>query len=180
MVPDLVRMTLLMDLLGSPQRACPSVHLTGTNGKTSTARMTDGLLRGRGWRTGRFTSPHLQSMTERITLDGQPLSEEAFVAAYADVAPYLDLVDADQDHPLSFFETVVAMAYFDMDLYEPTRACLEALGPYVTRGTVVGFDEVAHPGWPGETVALREVRGLDRIRLQRTRYAGTPSFFVVE
>lgn len=77
-------------------------------------------------------------------------------------------------------ETVVAMAYFDMDLYAPTRACLAALGPYVTRGAVIGFDEVAHPGWPGETVALREVRGLDRVRLQRTRYAGTPSFFVVE
>lgn len=77
-------------------------------------------------------------------------------------------------------ETVVALAYFDMDLYEPTRACLAALSPYLTRGSVVGFDEVAHPGWPGETVALREVRGLDRVRLQRTRFAGTPSFFVVE
>jgi hypothetical protein len=81
-----------------------------------------------------------------------------------------------ESHP----ETVVALAYFDMDLYEPTRACLAALGPYLTRGSVVGFDEVAHPGWPGETVALREVRGLDRVRLQRTRFAGTPSFFVVE
>ncbi|MGY1805633.1 hypothetical protein ACI78T_20295 [Blastococcus sp. SYSU D00922] len=81
-----------------------------------------------------------------------------------------------EDHP----ETVVAMAYFDMDLYEPTRACLQTLGPYLTRGAVVGFDEVAHPGWPGETVALREVRGLDSVRLQRTRFAGTPSFFVVD
>lgn len=81
-----------------------------------------------------------------------------------------------EDHP----ETVVAMAYFDMDIYEPTRVCLDALGPYITKGAVVGFDEVAHPGWPGETVALRESRGLDRVRLQRTRYAGTPSFFVAE
>lgn len=77
-------------------------------------------------------------------------------------------------------ETVVALAYFDMDLHEPTRACLEAIGPYVTQGSVIGFDEVGHPGWPGETVALREVRGLDQVRLQRTRYLGTPSFFVVE
>ncbi|WP_448625333.1 hypothetical protein [Geodermatophilus sp. URMC 64] len=81
-----------------------------------------------------------------------------------------------EGHP----ETVVAMAYFDMDLYEPTRACLAALEPYITRGAVIGFDEVAHPGWPGETVALREVRGLHRVRLQRTRFAGTPSFFVAE
>jgi dihydrofolate synthase/folylpolyglutamate synthase len=73
--------------------------------------MTDDLLRARGLRTGRFISPHLESMTERITLDGQPLSEEAFVAAYVELAPYLDLVDADSAHPLSFFETVVAMAY---------------------------------------------------------------------
>jgi hypothetical protein len=81
-----------------------------------------------------------------------------------------------ESHP----ETVVAMAYFDMDLYEPTRACLSALEPYITKGAVIGFDEVGHPGWPGETAALREVRGLHRVRLQRTPYAGTPSFFVAE
>jgi predicted O-methyltransferase YrrM len=80
------------------------------------------------------------------------------------------------EHP----ETVVAMAYFDMDLYEPTRVCLDALKPHVTRGTVVGMDEVAFDGFPGETVALRESWGLSQIRLQRTRYAGSPSFFVVE
>src|SRR5215213_4527513 len=109
--PSLDRIAALVELLGDPQRTYPVLHLTGTNGKTSTARMTDGLLRARGWRTGRFTSPHLESMTERITLDGEPLSEEAFVRAYADVAPYLALVDADSDQPLSFFETVVAMAF---------------------------------------------------------------------
>src|SRR5919112_5420760 len=109
--PSLDRIEALVELLGDPQRAYRVVHLTGTNGKTSTARMTDDLLRARGLRTGRFTSPHLESMTERITLDGQPLSQEAFVAAYADVAPYLDLVDAEGTVPVSFFETVVAMAY---------------------------------------------------------------------
>lgn len=77
-------------------------------------------------------------------------------------------------------ETVVAMAYFDMDIYAPTRDCLRAVGPHLTRGSVVGFDEVGHPGWPGETVALREVVGLQNVRLQRTRYAGVPSFYVVE
>ncbi len=109
--PSLDRIRALVDLLGDPQAAYRSVHLTGTNGKTSTARMIDTLLVTHHLRTGRFTSPHVESMTERISLDGEPLSEEAFVAAYADVAPYLDLVDAAQEHPLSFFETVVGMAY---------------------------------------------------------------------
>ena len=108
--PSLDRIQALVDLLGHPQSAYEVVHLTGTNGKTSTARMIDALVRSRGLRTGRFTSPHVESMTERISVDGEPLSEEAFVRAYLDVAPYLDLVDADQLHPLSFFETVVGMA----------------------------------------------------------------------
>ena len=73
MVPDLERIRLLMDLLGSPQKAYPSIHLTGTNGKSSTARMIDALLQGFGLRPGRYTSPHLDSITERITIDGQPL-----------------------------------------------------------------------------------------------------------
>ena len=109
--PSLDRIQALTELLGDPQRAYPVVHLTGTNGKTSTSRMIDTLIRARGLRTGRFTSPHVESMTERISVDGEPLSEERFVQAYADVAPFLDLVDADSDHPLSFFETVVGMAF---------------------------------------------------------------------
>ena len=113
--PSLDRIRALMDLLGEPQRAYPVVQLTGTNGKTSTSRMIDALLRERQLRTGRFTSPHLVSMTERITLDGEPLSEDAFVDAFADVAAYAQIVDdSSAQHggaPLSFFETVVAMAY---------------------------------------------------------------------
>src|ERR1700712_1661064 len=68
----------LMDVLGQPQRAYRSIHLTGTNGKTSTARMVDELLRGFGLRTGRFTSPHLTRITERIVLDGQPVADGLF------------------------------------------------------------------------------------------------------
>jgi dihydrofolate synthase/folylpolyglutamate synthase len=109
--PSLDRISAFCDLLGQPQRAYPVVHLTGTNGKTSTSRMVDTLLRATGLRTGRFTSPHVESMTERISLDGEPLSEERFVEAYADVAPVAALVDEDSLHPLSFFETVVGMAY---------------------------------------------------------------------
>jgi len=111
LVPSLDRITALLDLLGSPQRATPVILVAGTNGKTSTTRMVDALLRGFGLRTGRFTSPHLHSMRERICLEGTPLSPERFVAAYDDVEPYLGLVDARHDVPLSFFEVLVAMAY---------------------------------------------------------------------
>jgi dihydrofolate synthase / folylpolyglutamate synthase len=111
MVPDLERITLLLDLLGSPQRAYPSVHLTGTNGKTSTARMVDALLQAAGLRPGRYTSPHLQSVTERITLDGLALTEERFAEVYDEVAPYVELVDARSAHPVTFFEVLTAMAF---------------------------------------------------------------------
>jgi dihydrofolate synthase/folylpolyglutamate synthase len=109
--PSLARITALVDLLGSPHRAFPVVQVTGTNGKTTTARMIDELLRGFGLRVGRFTSPHLVSMRERIVLDGEPLSAERFVEIYDDVAPYVAMVDAGSDVPMSFFEVVVAMAY---------------------------------------------------------------------
>src|SRR5690606_21756633 len=99
------------ELLGDPQRAYRSIHLTGTNGKTSTSRMIDGLLRALDLRTGRFTSPHVERMAERISIDGEPLDDEAFVRAFNDVAPYTHLVDEAEAHPLSFFETVVGMAY---------------------------------------------------------------------
>ena len=109
--PSLDRIRALTELLGDPQTAYPVVHLTGTNGKTSTSRMIDTLIAARGLRTGRFTSPHVESMTERISVDGEPLSEEAFAQAYVDVAPFAEIVDASSEHPLSFFEMVVGMAY---------------------------------------------------------------------
>ena len=87
MVFDLGRIEDLLDLLGSPQRAYPSIHLTGTNGKTSTARMIDSLLRAYGLHTGRYTSPHLETVRERISLDGEPVAEERFVAIYREVEP---------------------------------------------------------------------------------------------
>ncbi len=109
--PSLDRIEAFTELLGDPQRSFRSIHLTGTNGKTSTSRMIETLLRALDLRTGRFTSPHLEKMSERISIDGEPLDDEAFVRAFNDVAPYTHLVDADQDHPLSFFETMVGMAY---------------------------------------------------------------------
>jgi dihydrofolate synthase/folylpolyglutamate synthase len=111
MVPDLDRITDVLDLLGSPQRAFSAVHITGTNGKTTTARMVDALLREFGIRTGRYTSPHLQSVVERIAVDGDPVDAGRFAAAYDDVAPYVELVDGRHSERMTFFEVLTAMAF---------------------------------------------------------------------
>ncbi|QDY80888.1 bifunctional folylpolyglutamate synthase/dihydrofolate synthase [Streptomyces qinzhouensis] len=109
--PSVRRIAALMDVLGEPQRAYPSIHITGTNGKTSTARMIEALLAAFDLRTGRYTSPHVRSVTERISLDGSPVSAERFVSVYEDVKPYVDMVDAAEDYRLSFFEVLTGMAY---------------------------------------------------------------------
>ncbi|MGW2513865.1 bifunctional tetrahydrofolate synthase/dihydrofolate synthase [Streptomyces scopuliridis] len=109
--PSVVRIKGLMDVLGDPQRAYPSIHITGTNGKTSTARMIEALLGAFELRTGRYTSPHVQSVTERISLDGAPISAERFIETYEDIKPYVEMVDGSQEHRLSFFEVLTGMAY---------------------------------------------------------------------
>jgi len=111
MSPTKERIAALVDLLGQPQRSFRSIHLTGTNGKTSTARMVDDLVRAFGLRTGRFTSPHLADITERIVVDGEPVSARTFVEAYRELVPFVDLVDGQFDINLSFFEVMVALAY---------------------------------------------------------------------
>ena len=111
MVFDMRKIRDLMDVLGSPQRAYPAIHLTGTNGKTSTARMIDALLRAHGLHTGRYTSPHLETVRERISLDGEPISEERLVATYQEVAPLAELIDARNSEPLTYFDLTTAMAY---------------------------------------------------------------------
>jgi dihydrofolate synthase/folylpolyglutamate synthase len=105
------RMRALVELLGDPQRNYRAIHLTGTNGKTSTARMIDELLRAFGIRTGRYTSPHLASVTERIVIDGAPVSDRAFVEGYRELEAYIALVDSRFEVPLSFFEIVTALAF---------------------------------------------------------------------
>jgi dihydrofolate synthase/folylpolyglutamate synthase len=111
MVFDLGKIERLLDLLGSPQRAYPSIHLTGTNGKTSTARMIDSLLRAFGLHTGRYTSPHLETVRERISLDGEPVDEERFVRTYREIEPLAALVDAESREPLTYFDMTTAMAF---------------------------------------------------------------------
>jgi dihydrofolate synthase/folylpolyglutamate synthase len=108
---DIRKIRDLMDVLGSPQRAYPAIHLTGTNGKTSTARMIDALLRSHGLHTGRYTSPHLETVRERISLDGDPVSEERLVATYREVEPLAELIDARAAEPLTYFDMTTAMAY---------------------------------------------------------------------
>ena len=111
--PSLGRIRALTELLGDPQRVYPVIQLTGTNGKGSTAAMIESLLRADGLRTGRFTSPHVMSVTERITIDGEPISVERFDEVWREVEPYVALVDERQIDGVSmtFFEIITAMAY---------------------------------------------------------------------
>ncbi|GAB2807222.1 bifunctional tetrahydrofolate synthase/dihydrofolate synthase [Streptomyces daliensis] len=109
--PSVKRIAALVDVLGDPQRAYPSIHITGTNGKTTTARMIEALLGAFELRTGRYSSPHVQSITERISVDGAPLSAEKFIETYEDIKPFVELVDAREEYRLSFFEVMTGMAY---------------------------------------------------------------------
>jgi dihydrofolate synthase/folylpolyglutamate synthase len=157
---------MFTELLGDPQRSYPVIQLTGTNGKTSTSRMIDALLRGTGLRTGRFTSPHVERMTERISIDGEPLTDEQFVAAFNDVAPFTHLVDEDQPHPLSFFETVVAMAY----------------AAFADAPVDVAVVEVGMGGtWDATSVADASVAVVLPVAVDHTAYLGaTPGAIAIE
>ncbi|MCV7259878.1 bifunctional tetrahydrofolate synthase/dihydrofolate synthase [Mycobacterium shimoidei] len=113
--PSLTRISALMDLLGSPQRGYPSIHIAGTNGKTSVARMVDALLIALHRRTGRTTSPHLQSAVERIAIDGTPISPAQYVATYRELEPLVQIVDEQSQSAggpaMSKFEVLTAMAF---------------------------------------------------------------------
>lgn len=113
--PSLDRIRALTTFLGDPQAVYPVIHVSGTNGKTSTARMIESLLRSFGLKTGLMTSPHLSDLRERIRIDGEPLSVEAFLTVYDEVAPVLALADeasANTGGPrLSFFEVITALGF---------------------------------------------------------------------
>ena len=162
--PSLERVEWALDLLGNPERAYRNIHITGTNGKTSTARMAERLLAATGMRTGRFTSPHLATIRERIALDGEPISEEGFIAAWEDVAPYIRMVDersaAAGGPRMSFFEvlTVMALAVFadhpvDVAVIEVgmggTWDCTNVVPGDVEVITPIGLD---HAAWLGDTI----------------------------
>ncbi|ULP48997.1 bifunctional tetrahydrofolate synthase/dihydrofolate synthase [Mycolicibacter virginiensis] len=113
--PSLTRINALLELLGSPQRGYPSIHVAGTNGKTSVVRMIDALLTAFSRRTGRTTSPHLQSAVERIAIDGQPISPARYVETYTEIEPFVQMVDAssqaDGGPAMSKFEVLTGMAF---------------------------------------------------------------------
>lgn len=155
--PSLSRITALMDVLGDPQLAYPVIQVTGTNGKTTTARMIDQLLRGFGLRVGRFTSPHLASVTERISIEGVPVSADRFAEVYDDIAPYLSLVDARQPIALSYFEVLTAMGYV----------------AFADAPIDVAVVEVGMGGsWDSTSVAAAQVAVITPIGLDHTNYLG--------
>jgi dihydrofolate synthase/folylpolyglutamate synthase len=155
--PSLDRIQAFVDFLGDPQKSYRVIHLTGTNGKTTTARIIDTLIRAMDLRTGRFTSPHVEKMSERISIDGEPLSDEAFVRAFNDVAPYTHLVDESQEFPLSFFEAMVGMAY----------------AAFADAPVDVAVIEVGMGGtWDATNVADGEVAVITPIGLDHMEYLG--------
>ncbi|HXD62658.1 MAG TPA: folylpolyglutamate synthase/dihydrofolate synthase family protein [Lacisediminihabitans sp.] len=113
--PRLAPTRRVVELLGDPQRAYPIVHITGTNGKTSTSRMIESILRAHGLRTGLLTSPHLVRVNERIVIDGEPISNESLVNNWQDIQTYVAMVDAELDAAgearLTFFEAFTALAF---------------------------------------------------------------------
>jgi dihydrofolate synthase/folylpolyglutamate synthase len=111
--PSLGRIRALTELLGDPQRAYPVIHVTGTNGKGSTAAMIESLLRATGLRTGRFTSPHVSRINERITIDGEPISDRRFDEVWREIEPYVGIVDeqAIDGVRMTFFELITGMAF---------------------------------------------------------------------
>lgn len=111
MIPDLDRITLLSELLGRPDQAVPAIQVTGTNGKTSAAAALTALLAALDLHVGTYTSPHLQTVRERIRLDGTPVSEQQFAERFTEIAPYLLEVDARSQEHVTFFEALTALAY---------------------------------------------------------------------
>ncbi|MBT2523394.1 folylpolyglutamate synthase/dihydrofolate synthase family protein [Arthrobacter sp. ISL-28] len=147
MEPRLAPLFRAMDVLGEPNKAFPIIHVTGTNGKTSTARMIEAGLRAHGLSTGRYTSPHLSKVTERISVDGAPVSDETFVRIWDEIRPYLEIVDnellAEGQPKLTYFEclTILAFAVF---ADQPVNVAVMEVGlGGITDATNVGDGQVA-------------------------------------
>jgi dihydrofolate synthase / folylpolyglutamate synthase len=155
--PTLERIAALVDILGSPQLTYPTIHVGGTNGKTTTSRMVDSLLFEMGLRTGRFTSPHLESYLERISINGQPIDAKELIFSFNDIAPYLDLMDSKFDHPISFFEAITALAF----------------AAFAEHPIDVGVIEVGMGGlWDATNVVDADVSVIMPIGLDHTEYLG--------
>ena len=155
--PSLDRISALVDALGSPQLSFPTIHIGGTNGKTSTSRMVDALFTELEYRTGRFTSPHLENFLERISIKGAPISPAEMIATYNDVALYLDLIDSRSQFPISYFEALTAMAFV----------------AFAEHPVDIGIIEVGMGGdWDATNVLQSAVSVLMPIGLDHTEYLG--------
>jgi dihydrofolate synthase/folylpolyglutamate synthase len=155
--PTLERISALVDMLGSPQLTYPTIHVGGTNGKTTTSRMIDSLLFEMGLRTGRFTSPHLESYLERICINGQPIDAKELIFSFNDISAYLDLMDTKFDNPISFFEAITALAF----------------AAFAEHPIDVGVIEVGMGGeWDATNVVDADVSVIMPIGLDHTEYLG--------
>jgi dihydrofolate synthase/folylpolyglutamate synthase len=155
--PTLDRISALVDILGSPQLTYPTIHIGGTNGKTTTTRMIDSLLFEMGLRTGRFTSPHLESYLERIAINTQPIDAKELIFSFNDISAYLDLMDTQFEHPISFFEAITALAF----------------AAFAEHPIDVGVIEVGMGGlWDATNVVDADVSVIMPIGLDHTEYLG--------
>jgi dihydrofolate synthase/folylpolyglutamate synthase len=155
--PSLDRIRAVTEVLGRPQDAVPVVHVTGTNGKTTTSRMIDDLLRASGLRVGRYTSPHLESMRERIVLDGKPVDADTFATVHDRLLPVVHEAEAAGSGPLSFFEVLTAMAFQTF-----AQADLDAVVVEVGMGGT----------WDATNVADARVAVVTPIHLDHTEFLG--------
>ena len=156
--PTLERISALVDILGSPQLTYPTIHVGGTNGKTTTSRMIDSLLFEMGLRTGRFTSPHLESYLERISINGQPIDAKELIFTFNDISPYFDLMDSKFENPISFFEAITALAF----------------AAFAEHPIDVGVIEVGMGGeWDATNVVDADVSVITPIGLDHMEYLGS-------
>ncbi|HEX6351572.1 bifunctional tetrahydrofolate synthase/dihydrofolate synthase [Actinophytocola sp.] len=155
--PTLQRIGALVDLLGDPHRTYPILHIAGTNGKTSVTRMIDALLTRIGLRVGRYTSPHLQLVTERIAIDGTPIAPERYVEVYRDVEPYVEMIDRGAEVRMSKFEVLTGMAFAAFADAPVDAAVLE-----------VGLGG----GWDATNVADAKVAVIAPISIDHVEYLG--------
>ena len=164
--PSLTRISALMDLLGSPQRGYPSIHVAGTNGKTSVVRMIDALLTALQRRTGRTTSPHLQSAVERIAVDGEPISPARYVATYREIEPFVQMVDAQSQAAggpaMSKFEVLTAMADGASN-----KAIAREYGTYNITANLIGPGSIEVVRTPGQEIPGGEGAGIEAIPIPR-------------
>jgi dihydrofolate synthase/folylpolyglutamate synthase len=155
--PTLERIQALVDALGSPQLSYPTIHIGGTNGKTTTSRMIDSLLFSMGLRTGRFTSPHLETYRERIAINGEPIDPKELIFTYNDIAAYFDFIDSKFDNPVSFFEAVTALAF----------------AAFAEHPIDIGVIEVGMGGeWDATNVIKADVSVITPIGLDHMEYLG--------